>query len=287
MLLTLAACGGSPSADETGSGDTTVGAQTEAATTAPSTTTSTTTPTTGATGDATSGSTEAPTTGSTEAPTTGGPDGAMFCEERCMVDADCAFEGENSGTTCKDNRCVEDPCVGGNDCLFVGGIARNKKCAAQADCEFSVCVDAGDGVGRCASTPDEVPCDILDGEAKEAMYPPIEGGAPVTVCTFPEYMCTQGACFNPCETDDDCFFKHEPTCDVSTGLCRCNSDAECQSIPEFQMPVCYSGKCGCGSDVDCEGRDNVDRCYEGVCGCSSKAACTTEPLYDGTMYVCE
>lgn len=274
MLFTLMACGGSPSSEETGPGDTTAGTQTEAMTTAPSTMT----PTTGATSDA--------TTGSTEAPTTGGPDGVMSCEERCMVDADCAYDGDQTGVSCKDNRCVEDPCVGDNDCLFNGFLSL-KKCAAQADCEFSVCVDAGDGVGRCAFTPDEEPCDILSKDAQEAMYPPIEGGAPVIVCILPEYGCKDGACFNPCENDDDCFFTSEPTCDVNTGLCICNSDADCQSVPEFQTPVCIAGNCGCGSDVDCAGKDDVDRCYEGTCGCSSKAACTTTPRYDGTMYVCE
>lgn len=282
MLFTLVACGGSPPSGGTGSGDTTAGTQTEAMTTAPSTIGATT----GATSDATAGSTEAPTTGSTEAPTTGGPDGAMFCEERCMVDADCAFEGYQTGASCKDNRCVQDPCMGDNDCL-VNGFLNLKKCATQADCGGDLCVDIGDGVGRCASNPAEVPCDILSEDAQEAMYPPIEGGAPVTVCTFPEYGCKDGACFDPCETDDDCPFTHEPTCDVNTGLCMCNSDADCQSVPEFQRPVCIAGQCGCGGDADCAGKDNVDRCYEGTCGCSSKAACTTTPLYDGTIFVCE
>lgn len=203
-----------------------------------------------------------------------------------MVDADCAFDGNLSGVSCKDNRCVEDPCVVDNDCL-IGGFLRLQKCASHADCGFDVCVDAGDGVGRCASAPDNVPCDILSEDAQEAMFPPIEGGAPVTVCIFPEYACKDGACFDPCEIDDDCPFKFEPTCDVNTGLCVCNSDADCQSVPEFQMPVCLAGKCGCGSDADCAGQHNVDRCYEGTCGCSSEATCTSIPHYDNTVFVCE
>lgn len=274
MLLTLVACGERPSSNETGSGGTTGATQTGAETTA----SSTMTPTTDATSDA--------TTGSTAAPTTGGPDGATLCEERCMVDADCAFEGDQTGVSCKDNRCVEDPCIVDLDCLL-NGFFRLPKCATQADCELEVCVDAGDGVGRCALSPDDVSCEVLDNDAQEAMYPPIEGGAPIAVCVFPEYGCKDGACFDPCESDDDCFFDSEPTCDVSTGLCICTSDANCQSVPEFQSPVCIAGKCGCGGDADCVGRDNVDRCYEGTCGCSSKAACTTSTLYDGTMFVCE
>jgi hypothetical protein len=267
MLFTLVACGGSPPSDGTGSGDTTAGTQTEAMTTAPSTMGATT----GATSDATAGS--------TEAPTTGGPDGAMFCEERCMVDADCAILGDNTDLSCKDNRCVVDPCIVDNDCLF-NPFGPFGECAAQADCELGVCIDAGDGVGRCASTLDEELCD------DQAMYPPIEGGAPVTVCIFTGLVCKDGACFDPCEKDDDCAFGLEPTCDVNTGLCICNSDAECQSEPDRHTPVCIAGKCGCGGDADCAGKENVDRCFEGTCGCSSKAVCTIT-LYDGTVPVCE
>ena len=278
-LLTVLACGGSPSSTETGSSETSA-PQSDACTTA----TSTMTPTTGATGGATTGTTGDATAGSTSMPTTGEPDGAMFCEERCTVDADCAISGDNSGLSCKDNRCVDDPCLADQDCLF-NGVFLLRKCAAQADCEMSVCVDAGDGVGRCAEVADgSQNCQGLGGS--EAIYPPIEGGAPVAVCVFPEYVCRDGECDNPCESDDDCFLIIQPTCDVGTGECICKSDADCQAVPGSDRPLCIAGRCGCASDTDCVGGD-TDRCYDGRCGCSSEAACTFSALFDGTTVVCE
>ncbi len=279
LLLTVLACGGSPSTTETGSGETTA-AQSDAGTTATSTMTPTTgatmTPTTGAT----TGTTGDATAGSTSMPTTGEPDGAMFCEERCMVDADCALSGDNSQYSCKDNRCVSNPCLGDLDCLFNGPFRWNK-CAAQADCEMSVCVDGGDGVGRCAEAADgPESCKPFS----EAMYPPIEGGAPVAVCVFPEYVCRDGMCDNPCESDDDCNLIIQPTCDVGTGECICTTDADCLLVSPTAL--CIAGRCGCGSDMDCLETDS-DRCYNGRCGCSSKAACMDPPQFDGTTVVCE
>ncbi|MEZ4449135.1 MAG: hypothetical protein R3B09_06620 [Nannocystaceae bacterium] len=275
VFLTLAACSGSPETSETGSGGTTAATETGTGTTS----TSTTAPTTGTTSDATEG--ETTTT------TTGGPDGAMFCEERCMVDADCAIDGDESVVSCKDNRCVyDDRCVIDQDCLFGGPVAL-RKCASQADCVASVCVDVGGGIGYCALTADDPAfCEIVAEKSMVAMYPPIEGGAAVPVCTFPEFVCKDGECFDPCESDDDCFFRIHPTCDVNTGMCICTSDANCKSDPQFNKSVCIAGECGCGSDADCQG-DDFDRCYEGRCGCSSVAACASPPLHDGTIVVCE
>lgn len=99
-------------------------------------------------------------------------------------------------------------------------------------------------------------------------------------------MCKDGSCFNPCESDDDCSFKHEPICDVNTGLCVCSSDADCQAEPSFNVPICIDGQCGCASDADCVG-DSVDRCYEGTCGCSLSAVCTDFKLHEGTTKACE
>lgn len=263
-----------------GSNNTTAGTQSATDTTSMSTSTTTETAgaTTGATTDATSGA----TTGSSTDPTTGGTGSGMFCDEACMVDADCNLIGGDYFYSCKDNRCVQDACATDADCAVIESFG--PKCAAQADCEGRTCIDIGGGVGACANAPSEdFPCDVLGYE--EANYPPIEGGPDVVVCAALSHVCKDGACFNPCKNDDDCFLKAMPVCDVGTGQCRCTSDAQCASSVGLGYAVCLDGRCGCASDADCVG-EKFDRCYEGTCGCSSVAACPNDPQFDGTVVVC-
>ena len=273
LVLVCLGCGG-----KGGSDDATTATQTDTgATSTPETTstaTSTSTPTT----------TAAPTTDGTTEPTTGGADKGLFCEETCKVDTDCQIEGDKFFHECKDGVCVPTGCVTAADCV-VSETYWNKECAAQADCTDATCIDIGGGAGRCAQTPADL-MNCADFGYEEAMYPPIEGGEPVVVCAELDYECRNGACFNPCETDDDCFLILMPQCDKATGRCVCTSDADCESGFLLGVSVCLDGRCGCASDADCGGVD-LDRCYEGTCGCSSTAACPPDKAFDGTTIVCQ
>ncbi len=275
LVLVGFGCGG-----QGGSNDTTAGTQadSEMTSTSTSTTTTTTTPTTGATADA--------TTGTTMEPTTGGPDKGMFCAEQCMVEADCLYLGVDVYYSCKDNLCVRDACVTDSDCVIPESLWSDE-CAVQADCGGIgyACIDIGGGVGRCAGVPQpDFACDDLG--FAEVMYPPIEGGDLVVVCAELDYLCKDGSCRDPCESDDDCFLKYAPFCNKDTGRCSCRSDADCQ-IPGLSLNVCIDGRCGCATDADCVADDpSTDRCYEGTCGCSSAAVCD-EPIFDGATVVCQ
>ncbi len=260
-------CGG-----QGGSNDTTTGTQADTEATSMPTST------------AMSTSTATPTSGTTMEPTTGGPDKGMFCADQCMVDADCLLGGDDFFYSCKDNLCVPDGCVIDSDCV-VSASFWNRECAVQADClEFQeFCIDIGGGVGRCAIPSDGIGCDPF----VEVMYPPIEGGASVVVCGNLDYRCKDGSCFDPCESDDECFSASQPVCNKDTAVCNCRNDADCQLSPELGLPVCINGQCGCATDADCMRQDNnVDRCYEGTCGCSSAAVCG-EPFFDGSTVVCQ
>ncbi len=281
LVLVYLGCGGKGGSDDATTGtqtDTGATSMPETTSTATSTATSTTTatPTTGGTTDA--------TTDSTTVPTTGGPDDGMFCQEACTVDADCQINGHPFFYACKDGVCAPTGCVTAADCV-VSETYWYKECAAQADCTDATCIDIGGGVGRCARTPADL-MNCADFGYEEAMYPPIEGGEPVVVCAELDYECRDGACFDPCETDDDCFLILMPQCDKTTGECVCTSDADCENGFLLGVSVCLDGRCGCASDGDCAGVE-LDRCYEGTCGCSSTAACPPDKQFDGTTIVCQ
>jgi len=181
-------------------------------------------------------------------------------------------------------------------------------CTDQAGCPGQVCIDVG-GEGRCATAPsDVVPCSLLMQD--EAMYPPIEGGAPITVCAQLDYKCTDGQCTNPCESDSECVVPGYTQCNLDTGACGCADDAGCMAVnpntPKCtdagfcgcaedancagtpNTPVCTdSGFCGCSEDANCVAAMTGDTCYNGSCGCSDTTACPATTTFGGTMFVCE
>lgn len=285
LVLVCLGCGGKGGSDDAATAtQTDTGATSTPETTSTANSTSTAAPTTDGTTDPTTAPTTDPTTGLATEPTTGGADKGLFCEETCKVDTDCQIGGDNFFHECKDGVCATTGCVTAADCV-VSESLWNEECAAQADCTDATCIDIGGGVGRCAPTPADL-MGCADFGYEEAMYPPIEGGEQVVVCAQLDYECRDGACFNPCETDDDCFLILMPRCDKATGMCVCTSDADCAPGFVFGVSVCLDGRCGCASDTDCAELD-LDRCYEGTCGCSSTAACPPDKVFDGSTIVCQ
>lgn len=251
--------------------------------------------------------TAGPTTDPTE--TTGGGDSGMFCQDICSADADCKVGGTDLGFTCVDSTCTPPGCESDGQCqaMFSGWTP----CAAQADCMMgTLCIDAGSDTGYCAYTPsDIIMCSTL--LQSEVMYPPIEGGDPMTVCASTGFACDAEtkSCVSHCSSDADCMDASMPVCNMGTGACECGSNEDCLSGGIAGQTTCTDGVCGCGSDADCvgnpggskcaslgfcgcasdqecAGKPNADTCYDGACGCSSDMNCTM-PLFDNTQSVCK
>ncbi|MEZ4452846.1 MAG: hypothetical protein R3B09_25515 [Nannocystaceae bacterium] len=287
--LTLIGCSG----DDSSTGDTATTSGTTAGTTTASTTegTSDTTTTEGTSTESTttttagtaSDSDSSSTTSSETTSTTGGD--ASFCQEACASDDDCTINGADLGFTCQDGRCAGESsgCAGDDECVAqYSGWAI--ECGSQMECPGQVCIDIGGGDGRCATAPSDIlSCDTL--LLEEAMYPPIEGGEPLTVCAQTAAQCSDGACRLNCTSDASCLSPSAPVCNTNTGDCECATDDHCADVPGAS--VCVEGQCRCASDADCEDVDNGDVCQDGACGCSSVRACGGDPAFDGTMLVCE
>ena len=248
-------------------------------------------------------------TGSGTDPTTDPTAGdGMFCQEQCAADGDCALKGTDIVYKCTDGRCVGG-CADDIACveLFSQWIM---DCASQGECPEQVCIDIGGGVGKCATEPsDFVMCETFMQE--EVMFPPIEGGEPLTVCANTSYECKDGNCINPCESDQECtLIPGQSQCNLDTGACTCADDAGCMAANPMtpkctdagfcgcaedancagspNTPVCTdSGFCGCAEDANCTAAMTGDTCYNGSCGCSDASACPAVTTFDGTMYVCE
>lgn len=241
--------------------------------------------------------------------TTGTPTPGLFCVEHCADDSDCTIEGSALGYVCKHSRCEPGPCTSDAQC-FALSTSWTEPCKSQADCRGEPCVDIGGGDGRCASAPSALfPCSATLADV-EVLLPPIEGGAPVTVCAATERTCTveTGVCEARCSGDADCLYLYAPICDLDARRCGCATDADCQAHDRPDFGSCNAGSCGCSSDADCRqsvlgthcgstGRcgcasdtdcpdvDGRDTCYDGLCGCASATACTAR--FDGTNLACE
>jgi hypothetical protein len=273
-------------------------------------------PTSGTSTDPTPGTTEPTTTTPTTEPTTADPTGdptgadGTFCQEQCAADDDCKSMGMDIGLKCTDGRCAGGGCADDNACIqqFSGWIM---DCAAQADCPGQACIDIGGGVGKCAIIPNEMAmltCATF--MLKDAMYPPIEGGADILVCANTDYQCKDGACINPCESDMECtLVPGLSQCDMGTGTCRCADDAGCMGANPMtpkcteagfcgcatdancvdpNAPTCTpDGFCGCSTDDNCTAAMTGDKCFNGSCGCSDATACPATTIFDNTMFVCE
>jgi hypothetical protein len=96
----------------------------------------------------------------------------------------------------------------------------------------------------------------------------IEGNE-TTVCARPgtdDAVCQDGACFNPCGSDDDCS-GGTPTCNTDNGQCECTTDP--------------TDSCAGNAQGGTVCQDN------GACGCDSVDDCAGETGFDGTTYVCQ
>lgn len=178
--------------------------------------------------------------------------GAMVCQHTCAADADCTIGGADIGFTCQGGSCAGeagDACTENAECVATlsGWVV---PCAAAADCPGQVCVDVGGGEGACATEPsDFFMCDSVPGFS-ELMVDDIDGNA-VTVCGNGNAECQDGACFSPCQSDDDCF-AGALTCNAD-GTCGCSSDDQCAAIPMAGLDTCEGGSCiaTCAADRDC------------------------------------
>lgn len=231
-------------------------------------------------------------TGGATGGTTGGGAGEAYCQHHCGADADCKVGGMDLGLVCKDTQCqgTAPGCTGSEECvaLFSGW---NSPCTAGGmECEpmGQVCVKVPSGAA-CATPPSDVfMCDSVPNWA-EIQAEDVDGN-PVTVCGNPGVECgADGICFSPCKSDADCFDGF-PICEVSTGLCRCGTDADCAKNGAPNLSVCLpSGLCGCNEDQQCVDAKSGDVCTSaGFCGCSGDAGCADVDLgYDGGAIMCQ
>ena len=297
--LLLAACGpGQTAVPDASTGAASVTGGTSGA---PPTTTAaedtTTPPTTGAAGLDSDSDPGADTSSETATDPTGHE---KVCWEECAVDGDCTIDGIDKALKCVDGRCGRY-CSDNADCVAqISGWYT--ACVSQGDCPGQVCVDIGGGRGRCATAlGDGLMC---PGSKQVAvMYPVLEGRMSVTVCAYPDWMCIDGGCMDPCADDSDCDSDIYTKC-FPNGQCGCADDAAC--FPDRCYP---EGHCGCGSDADCDGdlpkcdtdtgfcgcfedancvaAGQGDVCIDGRCWCSDASACTHDKLFGGTVFVCE
>lgn len=184
----------------------------------------------------------------TDTNTTGG-----VCEHTCAANEDCqAPGGTDIGFICDGSTCVpaEEPdlCESDDECvpLFSGWVTPCTMGGGECAATMQVCVDLGDGSGACATAPSEfVTCDLLMQEEVERTN--LDDGMPATVCANTNAACNEeGFCYLPCVDDTTC---GELVCNVETGFCECNDDADCG-----EGGTCDAGVCsvpGCMDDADC------------------------------------
>lgn len=228
------------------------------------------------------------TAGSTTVASTTGPDptttsvvtttgdasstgGGLRCPAACMVDGDCVVDGEDIGATCERGRCSVAPgACGETETCWARLSGWTIPCSVQADCPLKkVCVDVGDGVGRCADVPiDILVCMHLDKE--DATLPAIEGDGKLLVCVDKHSICSDGTCVDHCETDADCEIPGHPRC--LDGVCTCSGDDDCAAsgIP-FASACSPTGACGCATDDECRAAGHGDTCLAGTCTCGARS----------------
>lgn len=225
----------------------------------------------------------------TTTPTTGEPPVLQRCAATCSEPAGqpCRIDGGITVFLCIDELCQLPVCTGDELChqLAAGWV---EHCSDDAQCtSFGfVCIDPGDGDGRCAPLETRrVACADLG--LVPLSRTPIAGGDNVTVCGDETSTCVDNHCFNPCKSDLECPPQlGQPHCDLESGLCTCSDDGECQASGQPGLVACLAGTCGCQVDDDCAGGQNVDTCVDGACGCSSTAVCTV-PVFDNVVPVCQ
>jgi hypothetical protein len=195
------------------------------------------------------------TTGDTTPETDTDPSvgGGGVCEHTCSANEDClAAGGTDIGFICDGSLCVpaEEPdlCESDDECvpLFSGWVTPCTMGGGECAATMQVCVDLGDGSGACATPPSEfLTCDLL--MQAEVERTNLDDGSMVTVCANTNAACgDQGFCYLPCVDDTTC---GELVCNVETGVCECDDDADCG-----EGGTCDAGVCsvpGCMDDADC------------------------------------
>ncbi|RLB53424.1 MAG: hypothetical protein DRJ42_12025 [Deltaproteobacteria bacterium] len=189
-------------------------------------------------------------------PDVGPPRDYPVCLEECVADGDCTLSGMELDHSCVDGRCLY-ACATGNDCIpFASGWT--DRCAAISDCPGGArrnwaCIDLG-GEGRCATDADLRNCADLG--RVEVPATRIDGGS-VMVCGVTTWGCRAGGCRRPvpdpgapCEADDEC--PEQFVCDLPTGNCLCDDDADCVGSPE-DGHACVEGRCTCLDAAMCGG----------------------------------
>ncbi len=181
------------------------------------------------------------------------PRDGTFCRLECATAADC---GDAAQFDCTNNRCVYNGarCAVDDDCVAVSS-GWVMQCQSDADCQGLVCVDTGDATaGRCANdATGPVSCELL--MQSEFATTKFDDASAVTVCAITGAKCEDQTCFVPCTEDGDCFGL---TCDVSSGHCVCENDAQC---PGNGADKCYDGACGCAAEASCDALEIQDRSY--------------------------
>lgn len=217
---------------------------------------------------------------------------ANKCSYECETDDDCSVIQVDAppDTTLKCNsltKACEDPtkvCETQDNCVPSGSYWF-MNCESDAECfEGEACV-SWEGVGWCASLPTDDVC-FLAG-APEPL-PRLGAQGTIDVCVAHSWLCgEQGGkveCFPGCSEEEGCGSGNGDTCNLETGLCECETGAECAG------KACIDGRCAqCATNQDCAvtaGATGADICVDGQCGCSGANKCPVVP-FKGATAVCE
>lgn len=215
----------------------------------------------------------------------GGEPVAKSCGFECEITADCAVEFSTTPKVCDQvsHRCVDslESCETNNNCVPWMSLWYTS-CTTQADCDdFSACVN-WEGKGYCASLDEGFCTSPPWGEP--TTLPEFGEADPqqINVCFATGARCNAGKCIAGCadpflgSCDDD-----GDTCNEVTGLCECETGAECPS------GACDNAHCvECVTSEHCSGNAEGNKtCVDGKCRCGSAETCTNDTA--AAIAVCE
>lgn len=199
---------------------------------------------------------------------------ALVCVEHCDSDGDCL-----DGFSCVDDKCQRDECSSDIECLssvsgWTTSCTSNRFCSAAAN---EVCIDTPLG-GRCARVPSStIPCSSLGLTTLTGrnFFNSVDGSSTVSVCGIEGYVCTDGSCQNPCDSDTECSTRalgsRTPKCNATTHQCVCQTDAQC-ATGGGTLTRCKNGNCVCRTGSECADQ-GFSECRDGVCSCADDGEC--------------
>ena len=205
------------------------------------------------------------------------------CTYGCTADEDCDPAHQ---ITCVDGLCLNAgrACTFKEDCigLMSTGLA-GEPCTQDEDCPYfmygDLCMEVG-GAGLCLNPASS---DCPSG-GQPTLLGKFGSSDTAMVCLELEGRCDAHQCFLGCSSDPNFCANavgnsaRGPQCNAATGKCGgCTSNGDCGG-PGTSHCNLTTGVCGCQVDNDCNGLNSagLDTCIAGQCSCSA-SSCSTFP----------